>query len=360
MTAQYKKGRPSGYKNIEVCPAFEQDENRPEHAVTAEGTLLHAALETGDLRGLNEDQIRLVEMCRDFVNTVVPEDAVRKNELKLPIAHGDKGTCDLVALKGPVAWLIDYKTGFNLQTPAVDNPQAQAYVLGLFQVFPYLLTVHAYFLYPRIDQISTHTFHRKDANAIVARLTLLKERQAAATPETCNYVPDICVYCKRLGKCPTAARALLPLARKYNEAHDATVLPEVPDFSVVTDPHAWSRLLNAAPIMEAMAESIRHHAREFRLGTGTEIPGWTMRTRKSKASIISPLTAWEVAKEHGVTQEQYLAACTVSAKQLLDAVRENAPRGQKEKKATELENKLCDSGALELGQETQYMAREKS
>ncbi len=360
MSTVYKKSSPSKYKDIEICPAFEADPNRPEHPITAEGTLIHNALETGDYRGLDENQTRLAEMCRDFCDSVIPATAMRKNELILPSVLGDKGRCDLAAIEGTTAWLIDYKMGYNLQTPVPDNPAAQAYVLGLFQTFPYLVQVHVYYLYPRLDQVSWHTFTRADVPAIIARLVLVKERNRVATPETCNYVPEICVYCVHLGKCPTAARALLPLARKYNDAHEATILPEVPDFSVVQDPHAWARLLNAAPVLEAMAESIKLHAKEFRNNTGQEIPGYAMRTRKSKATIICPLTAWEVAKEHGVTQEQYLAACTVSAKQLLDAARANAKKGEKANAEAALENALCDKGVLELGQETRYLAKEKN
>jgi len=354
-----KKSSPSRYKDIEICPAFEADPNRPEHPITAEGTLIHNALETGDYRGLDENQTRLAEMCRDFCDAVIPADAIRKNELVLPSVLGDKGRCDLAAIRGNEAWLIDYKMGYNLQTPVRENPAAQAYVLGLFETFPYLGTVHAHYLYPRVDHVDSWTYRKRDCPQIIARLVAVKERNSTATPETCRYVPETCVYCVHLGKCPTAARELLPLARKYNEAHEGEVLPEIPDFSAVSDPHAWARLLNVAPVLEAMSESIRHHAREFRLNTGAEIPGWSMRTRKGKATILAPLTAWTVAKQHGVTQEQFLATCTVSAAQLLAAVKENAPKGQKEKQAKALENELCDAGALELGQETQYMGKDK-
>lgn len=266
----------------------------------------------------------------------------------------------MAAFLGNVAWLIDYKMGYNAQPPVVDNPAAQAYALGLFEIFPYLTTIHAHYLYPRRDEVSSHTFHRSDCPKIIARLVLIKERNAVATPETCNYIPEVCVYCLHLGKCPTAARELLPLARKYNETHDGLTLPEVPDFSVVNDPHTWQRLLNAVPVLEAMADSIKHHANEWRLTTAQEIPGYSWRTRKGKATILNPLTAWAISKQHGVTEPEFLAACNVSAKQLLDAVREKAGKGKKEKAATALKNELCDAGTYEEGAESGYLARDKA
>lgn len=356
---QERRSSPSKYRSVELSPAFVQDPSRPEHPTTAEGKLLHRALETGDLRGLTENQLRLVGMCSDYVNRILPQGTTRKHEVRFPIVGSDYGFGDLIGLKGNKGWYIDYKFGFNKQEDVEVNPAAQAYALGMLTVFPYLASVECHYLYPRLEEVSVGTFTRQDMPKIIARITAIKERHSAATPETCKYHEDTCVYCVHLGKCPTAAKALLPLAQKYAGTHDMDV-PVVPDLSAIRDPETWARIYRGLPALEALVGSIKRHALEFRQESGIEIPGTTLREKKGARAILSPLGAWEVAKEFGVSQEAFLGACSVSVPDLITEVRALAPRGKKDAVEQQLECKLSDAGVLTQGTSSWHLARSKT
>ncbi len=354
-----RRSSPSKYRSVELSPAFVQDPSRPEHPTTAEGKLLHRALETGDLRGLTENQLRLVGMCSDYVNSVLPQGTVRKHEVRFPIVGQDYGFGDLIGLKGNKGWYVDYKFGFNKQEDVEVNPAAQAYALGMLTVFPYLTSVECHYLYPRLEEVSVGAFKQTDVPRIIARITAIKERHSAATPETCKYHEDTCVYCTHLGKCPVAARALLPLAQKYADTHDMDV-PVVPDLSTITDPAVWARIYRGLPALEALVGSIKRHALEFRQESGIEIPGTALREKKGARAILSPLGAWEVAKEFGVSQEAFLGACSVSVPDLITEVRALAPRGKKDAVEQQLECKLSDAGVLTSGPSSWHLARSKT
>ena len=62
---QHAKHSPSGLHYKEICPGFaNRDESSP---AAEEGTRLHAAVETGKTEGLDEEQLQVVALCRDFV-----------------------------------------------------------------------------------------------------------------------------------------------------------------------------------------------------------------------------------------------------------------------------------------------------
>lgn len=352
-----KRASPSKYKNLELSPAFEQDPNRPEHPITAEGIACHRALETGDDRGLEPNQLRMVEACRDLQAALIPEGAVVRHELRFEnIVDGDPGIADLVALKGDRAWILDWKFAFNPQTPVPDNPAAQAYVLAVFTTFPYLRTVDVYYAYPRLDEVSHHQFRRSDCERIVARLRLIKERHNTATPETCTYHDSTCGYCKHLATCPTAARKLLPLATAYNETHDAVALPAIGDYGSVTDPQKMGRLYSLARVLEDAASSIRHHTLVMYRDQGIEIPGVAVRTRRGKISIDVPTMAWDIAQRHGITKDEFLSACSVNASTLAEHVYQKTEKGKAAAKQKFLDE-LLDSGAATRGEDTEYLAK---
>lgn len=350
---------PSKYRSVELSPAWEGDKTLPEHPVTARGKLMHKALETGDDSGLEMEEVLLVESCRRVTEQVIPERASIYNEFRFPITGSDYGFADRVAIWGSKAALIDYKFAFNKQEDAETNPQVQAYAVGIFGTFPYVNTVDVYLLYPRLDVVDMATFTRKDMPRLVARIMAIKRRHDKATPETCNYHESTCTWCRHLATCSTAAKALLPVAVRYADTH-AMPFPQI-DFAAITDPDQWSRLMKAAPVFEAVADSIKRHARAFRLETGQEVPGFDLITMEGKRTITAPAIAHEIAtRDFGLTQEDFLRAVSVSASDLLNVVREKAPRGQKGKRAQELEDALRDAGALTVGSEFHQLRKTRT
>jgi len=360
----HSKISPSKLKQLEICPGFLSDDTGEVHAITLSGTRCHEALDSGNDADLSEEERGWVKMCRDYADNVMPEDCERLNEVKLEIMDGIWGFADLIIMSRSVAALVDYKFGLNAQEDAETNPAAQAYVLGMFQKWNSLQTIHVHYLYPRREEISKATYTRADVARIRLRIQTTVERvRAAATyldadKPAFNPVPDNCQYCGRKATCQALHKMVLPIATRYAERKELEV-PAGGDFSLVKSPEQWSRLLAYAPVLEAMSDSIKRHAIEFREQTGQEIPGYEMRARKGKSKILNAEMAYKVAAAY-LDHEQFMACVEVSAAQLRKAVEETAAKGQKAKLAAEVEGKLRDAGVLELGAESYFLGRVRS
>jgi hypothetical protein len=281
-------------------------------------------------------------------------------EVRLIHFPGEWGFADEVVIFGKAAILFDWKFGALAQEPIETNPAAQAYVLGIFDRWPGVDIVNAHYVYPPRDELDTHTYTRKDVARIRLRIQTIVDRVLAAdvAGHLANYynpIPDNCQYCGRKATCQALHRMVLPIATRYAERKELEV-PEG-DFSLVKSPEQWSRLLAYAPVLEAMADSIKRHAIEFREQTGQEIPGYEMRNRKGKGKIINAQTAYEIANKHGMTHDAFMACVEVSAAQLRKAAEDMAPKGQKSKYAAALDGELRDAGVLELGAESYFLGR---
>ena len=354
----HSKISPSKLKALEICPGFQPDEGAEVHAITLAGTRCHEALDSGDDAALNDEERGWIRMCREYVADLETEDSCTEKEARLEIMDGVWGFVDCaVCHRGQgVIDLVDYKFGLSSQEDAETNPAAQAYVLGLFELFNWCHTVHVHYLYPRREEISKATYTRADVPRLRLRIQTIVERVKAG--DSFNPVPDNCQYCGRKATCQALHRLVLPIATRYAERKELEV-PEG-DFSLVKSPEQWSRLLAYAPVLEAMADSIKRHALEFREQTGQEIPGYEMRARKGKGKILNPQIAYEVANKHGLTHEAFMACVEVSAAQLRKAAEEVAPKGQKAKFASAFEGELRDAGALEVGAESYFLGRARA
>ena len=83
---QHHELGPSTLKYVEICPSYRSsNETNP---FAEEGTMLHEAAETGELSGLNEEQLRHVVSCLDYIKPM--EDAADRveKEMRVEIQHG--------------------------------------------------------------------------------------------------------------------------------------------------------------------------------------------------------------------------------------------------------------------------------
>jgi hypothetical protein len=83
---QHHELGPSTLKYVEICPSYRSsNETNP---FAEEGTMLHEAAETGELSGLNEEQLRHVVSCLDYIKPM--EDAADRveKEMRVEIRHG--------------------------------------------------------------------------------------------------------------------------------------------------------------------------------------------------------------------------------------------------------------------------------
>tara|TARA_Y100000289_G_scaffold25161_1_gene24583 strand:+ start:225 stop:491 length:267 start_codon:yes stop_codon:yes gene_type:complete len=83
---QHHELGPSTLKYVEICPSYRSSNET--NIFAEEGTMLHSAAETGDLSGLDEEQLKQVVACLDYIKPMEDvADEVHK-ELRTEIRHG--------------------------------------------------------------------------------------------------------------------------------------------------------------------------------------------------------------------------------------------------------------------------------
>lgn len=82
---QHHELGPSTLKYVEICPSYRSSNET--NIFAEEGTMLHSAAETGDLTDLNEEQLRHVVSCLDYIKDMEAKaDEVHK-ELRVEIRY---------------------------------------------------------------------------------------------------------------------------------------------------------------------------------------------------------------------------------------------------------------------------------
>ena len=80
---QHHELGPSALKYVEVCPGWRSTNETNVYA--EEGTMLHEACETGSMKGLDDEQVRLVSTCLDYVEAIEADGDQTYKELRVEI-----------------------------------------------------------------------------------------------------------------------------------------------------------------------------------------------------------------------------------------------------------------------------------
>ena len=75
---------PSALKYVEICPGWRSTNETNVYA--EEGTMLHEACETGSIAGLDDEQVKLVSTCLDYVEALEKDADEAHKELRVEIA----------------------------------------------------------------------------------------------------------------------------------------------------------------------------------------------------------------------------------------------------------------------------------
>jgi len=342
---------PSSLKYREVSPMYLPKVGDNQWSLA--GTRMHEAAETGDMSKLISDEERaMVDMLLHAVSEIIAEHKFvghkDAKEIKLDIDLGNGvgtfGTCDrmLVSADETELILIDYKTGKGAIEDANENVQAQAYVLGAFQLFPKAKTAHFYFLVPQRDEILFHTYTRSDAEDIGLRLNTIIARAKSAT--TCTPQNNVCIYCARQVTCTALADRALKIAGKYSK--EGVEVPDEVHAKHVDEPEEMSKLLKLARILDDWAASVRHHANI--MAETVNIPGFARICVSGPTTIANASVAQEALKGV-VSDEEFKSVTSVDWNALKELVSERSPRGQKAKSVEQVEDLLRDANVLVEG-----------
>jgi len=340
---------PSTLKNVEICPGYRSS---GESSIFAEeGSMLHEKVENGDLEDLDDEQMHAVCLCLNYGDAIIKNnphvDVLKEEKIKILLTkdEADKvegfeyifGSADLTILDQTKKHidLIDYKFGRNGVDDAKENIQGWAYMLGMMDKFEWAETCTIHFILPRRDEVSHHTFKRKEMEDIRMRIRLVVERACAETP-TLNPRTEVCKFCKFRLSCSALSKKLLPIASKHEGSNFHLSLQAKNSPAEVTDPTELGRMLEIAPVMERWAQAAKKQAAKIAQETGDEIPGHTLRYRSASRKIADAQECYDVMSDK-LSPEEFMEACSITIPALTKVYKDKLPKGSKKNARPEIE-----------------------
>jgi len=360
---------PSSLGYREVCPGWTRD-TFADTTKADEGTRLHKAIETGDIAGLTEDQVALVVKCRTLLAELSSGAEKVDLEVMLQILGGlTFGTADVKIRRrtkqGKLRVVVtDWKTGQEGVTPAEDNRQGHAYLLGAAATDPDAEELEIVFALPRRDEVDRHVFTRKDlpklelaVRTIIARC---EEYKRTGDESMLNPTTTVCGRCGNLGKCPKAKTYALTTAKQYAPLE----LVEETHGSQITDVAQMAKFVTALKVLEKMVESGKHHATQFALDHGglrdhTGKLVYEIAEKASPRKISNLGAAVEVFRETGLSDAELLSCAELSLTRALKLASDRAAKGQKGKVLAAVETRLSDAGAITQGEPSRFLRKVK-
>lgn len=359
MPTAHAKYSPSTLNYRAKCPGYAPGTGG---AAADEGTLMHHAAETGEMEDLNPEQRAQVEMCLQYVDSLLAPGGrlMREKCVRVHGSDGEEltwGTSDIVIVNPDEVHVVDFKFGQLPVPDAEHNLQGWAYLLGVWELPETQgidrATVH--FLLPRRDEISLATFTRTDHHSnMLAKIEEVVTRCLMKDPT--RVAGKHCRYCSAKAQCSEFIGKTLAVAKQTDSS-----LPDIPQLSDVkslTDPRMLGQVLDLVPMIEDWAKQVRSHALDM-ARQGVDIEGYHLATRNAARTIKDVLLAWEVAEELGVPLEEFLPSCSIAIGKYDAAIRKAAPPRKGKSHCEAAHQKLAAYGVETSDGEIDYLKREK-
>lgn len=324
-----RHGKPSAsqFNRLLNCPgSWQAEQHIPAEdggpdAVT--GTLIHDAIARQDIESLADEHRAVAYECVQIRDEIVrdfggdPQAGQYFVEIERRIWWRLKlfsGQCDYVVIDGPRALIVDYKTGHVGAPPAERNLQLAAYALLIAHEYG-CDEIHVAIVQPRaFPRKSVSVYRWADIQAAEEAVTKMLHNAMAESPP--RNAGEWCHYCRARATCPEAQSVVKHLV----SIAETGQLP-------ATTPEEMAQLLDRATIAKRIAQTIFDQAKE-RMIAGEEIPGYRLKPGSKRKTITDPNAVFTRAAERGITQEQFLAAVSVSTGKLKGALREQGLKGK--------------------------------
>lgn len=349
----HSKYSPSGLKNKKICPGYQNDNTRPPHPVTIEGTMLHEIMDGKKPdEELSKDQVEMLELCEDakgMFKRDFPEDSHEEfHEVSLAYLMGtdyqQHGNMDVLLKGAEHACLIDWKFGYRKVESARFNMQGKGYALGVFETYPEIKTVEVVFVQPRCDFLTQYTFSRKRDYAEIRAdiLNIVEECEKPDHEKNFKVDEGNCRYCARNGNCPAMCNVAVKIAEKAGM--------DIPDFDMdnLEDPVNMGALLRIANWMADWSKGVKGAAMRWYKETDTAPAGFSAIRRSGARSIKDLVSTYENVKDK-LPLDVYLDCCKISVPDLEKAYAKYSENRSAKK---DLENLLKDADLLSSGHES--------
>lgn len=363
MSGKHHKYGPSTLDALSKCVRFKYDETQDEDAAS-EGTELHAAAETGNTAGLDEEQARCVDSARSYAEFLKFEDGADPadwedlREVRLELKDLTHGTADRVLINRKLRRIhvVDFKF------TRIENDHAlqlRAYGAALVEKMlaesggdggEWSVAMHV--VAPRLAKPA----EREEAVGslllpqVRAEIEALYERIedpfVEATPHE-----DLCRKCGRAGTCPKLRGVALAVAPSIG-----LPLPATFDIDAAT-PRDRAIMQVLAGALVQLAEKWKKSNADAVAG-GLEIPGFKLTTRSTGLRLPKDNAvefARRMEERHGLTAVDLLACANVAVNDVCDAIA--MAKGMTAADAKE-DLKTHDTDILSEGK-SQFLSKEK-
>lgn len=360
MGKHHKYG-PSTLDALSKCVRFKYDETQDEDAAS-EGTELHAAAETGNTAGLDEEQARCVDSARSYAEFLKFEDGADPadwedlREVRLELKDLTHGTADRVLINRKLRRIhvVDYKftrieNDHALQLRAYGAALAEK-MLAEGSVGEWAVAMHV--VAPRLatpvereEALGTPLLLRVRAE-IEALYERIEDPFVEATPHE-----DLCRKCGRAGTCPKLRGVALAVAPSIG-----LPLPGTFDIDAAT-PRDRAIMQVLAGALVQLAEKWKKSNADAVAG-GLEIPGFKLTTRSTGLRLPKDNAvefARRMEERHGLTAVDLLACANVAVNDVCAAIA--MAKGMTAADAKE-DIKTHDTDILSEGK-SQFLSKEK-
>lgn len=244
------------------------------------------------------------------------------------------GTADVIALRGKILHVVDFKYGRGIEVNAAGNPQLMLYALGALAAVDVLghevTHVRMSIVQPRVaaspecprECVMTVAKLRK-WGAHEATQAVNARQRAASAPDVRGHLkpsPDACRWCRAAATCP-ALRETVTLAA-------SGVAPCTPDDfrdPVVPTNADWiAASLHAAPLIDTWLKAV-HVAGHAMMSRGEAIAGWKLvQGREGNRTWIDEASAARALLDAGAAREKVYVQSVVSPAQAEKIVADKA------------------------------------
>ena len=353
---------PSSLKYVSLCAGFHGRDGT--NAAAEMGTRIHEALEVRDTSALqSEEEIEIydrmlseeIETFNSVFGGVEGVTILREQRLVLEIDAKTPtfGTSDIISYKGDVGLQIDYKTGISKIDEPLSNWQAKAYVLAMFQMYPFINTIHFAFLIPKRDEVLTGTFFRSnmgklrsEISAVVSDAERVRPLWEGGTPKLDDLGPTTnCRFCRHEEHCPALGAVAIDVVKRYKP----DLLPEGPiASSEVNDIETIEKLYAIAKIVENWASGIKKKANDMAL-TGIEFETLKLRSMGALKRTEDKNYLAQLAVRYGLEINEIIEASDLTMSQVSKALHDKAPKGKKSFVVDSFEKEAIDLGIVVVG-----------
>jgi hypothetical protein len=347
--------RASASSKYKLCPgSLALDEANPEeqnpleaNEVTAEGTLLHSAMDpanrsrftnvpptspTDDRKFLTAEQLELLDSAREMEQTLIDSSAVKYglnyppdlDEREQEYRFRDGITTLFTGHPDRVLWwrekrtiiIPDYKFGYVDVPPAVTNLQLQSYVCMVAEEYEadrYIAAI----IQPRATrEHRIHSVCYELADVWPARqeiINIFRTARLPGAPRTPS--PAACRYCIGLSK-----RLCLEARLTPSIMADLLTFQPFPKLDDMT-PAQRCAVLDIGAVASDVVESYRDAAKELLKADPDAIQNWRLQSMGNTSTLDDVKGAYTRLTEAGyVKPQEFVDACKVSLDKLGKAI----------------------------------------